>query len=83
MSTLKKKGTKIQMKLMERKGKGRPYTQRWLLSELRKDAFPNLSEYRLSNILNGYYTIGYASDVLHAAEKILAADDHENAERVS
>lgn len=54
---------------------GKPSTQRWLLGELRKDGFPDLSESTLSSILSGNYVVGCANEVLTKAAKIIDAAD--------
>ena len=51
----------IKLKILKKQGK--PSTQRWLLGELRKDGFPDLSESTLSSILSGNYVVGCANEV--------------------
>jgi hypothetical protein len=46
-------------------------TQRWMLEQLRKNGFPSLAECTLSDINRKKYTVGCASAVLEAEEKIL------------
>ena len=63
----------IKLKILKKQGK--PSTQRWLLGELRKDGFPDLSESTLSSILSGNYVVGCANEVLTKAAKIIDAAD--------
>ena len=63
----------IKLKILKKQGK--PSTKRWLLGELRKDGFPDLSESTLSSILSGNYVVGCANEVLTKAAKIIDAAD--------
>lgn len=46
-------------------------TQRWLLQRLHHRGYGKLHEPHFSDILNGVYTAGDASDVIAAAEEVL------------
>ena len=70
-TTFRDRGMAIQDALRERRKQGLLYSQRWLCGRLIDSGFPNLKEPMLSNILSGFYTYGYAPDVLEKAEEIV------------
>lgn len=46
-------------------------TQRWLLEKLHHRGFATLHEPKFSNVLNGVYTAGDASEIIDAADRVL------------
>jgi hypothetical protein len=51
-------------------------TQRWLLSELKENGFPLLTESSLSSILSGSYKYGMAKDVLNKSAEIILNNEN-------